>query len=104
MSKKRRKRQYPARRRGVQVWPLAGIIGGVLLVGLAAFAFWRGQAAPRPAPEVTGAPRLRVDQEKVDLGNVRLGQTVEVSFRVSNVGDQALRFTAPPYVEVVEGC
>jgi hypothetical protein len=104
MSKKRLKRYYQPPRPGVSVWPLAAVLGGVLLIGLAAFAAWRGQATPKPAPEVTGSARLKVDREQVDLGDVRLGQTVEVSFQLSNVGDQALRFTTPPYVEVVEGC
>ncbi len=43
-------------------------------------------------------------KEQVDLGNVQLGQTVKVSFLVTNVGDQPLRFSDKPYVEVVEGC
>jgi hypothetical protein len=54
--------------------------------------------------EVKGAPALQVDKEKVDFGNVTLGQTVEVKFEVANVGDQPLRFTKKPYVEVIEGC
>ncbi len=33
-----------------------------------------------------------------------LGQTVEVSFQVSNAGDQPLRFSQAPYIEVLEGC
>jgi hypothetical protein len=45
-----------------------------------------------------------VDREQVDLGNVQLGQTAEVSFRVTNVGDQPLRFSEVPYIEVLEGC
>jgi hypothetical protein len=54
--------------------------------------------------EVRGSPALKVDKEKVDFGNVQLGQTVEVKFEVTNVGDQLLRFKEAPYVEVVEGC
>ena len=30
--------------------------------------------------------------------------TVEVSFEITNTGDQPLRLSEPPYVEVVEGC
>jgi hypothetical protein len=29
---------------------------------------------------------------------------VEVSFQLTNVGDQALRFSKAPYIEVLEGC
>ena len=53
---------------------------------------------------MNGAPSLKVDQDKVDLGDVPLGKTVTVSFQLSNVGDQPLRFNQAPYVEVVEGC
>jgi hypothetical protein len=45
-----------------------------------------------------------VDQDKVDLGNVKLGQTVDVKFTLTNVGDKTLRFNKPPYIEVLEGC
>ena len=93
---KRRKRNNP--------WiPIAAVVGGVLLV---AFAFWglRDKPTNKAAIEVTGAPSLKPDQEVVDLGDVKLGKTVQVSFQLTNVGDQTLRFTEDPYVEVVEGC
>jgi hypothetical protein len=80
------------------------VLGGVLLLGLTAFLFWRGGAASSAQIEVSGAPRLKADKEKVDLGAVQLGQTVQVSFKIANVGDKPLRFTEDPYVEVVEGC
>jgi hypothetical protein len=47
---------------------------------------------------------LKVDKEKVDLGDVKLGQTVMVSFQLTNLGDKTLKFTKAPYVEVLEGC
>ena len=64
----------------------------------------RGAATPKVTPEVTGAPKLKVDKSDVDLGTVQLGQTVEVAFELTNIGDRQLRFTDVPYVEVVEGC
>lgn len=80
-------------------------LGGVFLVGLA-FLFVRGNQNSQAlaAIEVNGAPSLKTDQEQVDLGNVRLGQTVQVSFRLTNVGDEPLLFSEQPYIEVVEGC
>jgi hypothetical protein len=54
--------------------------------------------------EVQGAPKLKLDQPKIDLGDVKLGQTVSASFTVSNVGDQPLKFSEAPYIEVIEGC
>jgi hypothetical protein len=93
-------------RRTAQPWlPLLLVLGGLVVLGGVAFAVLgsRGGAA-KVTIEVQGAPRLKVNQSKVDLGNVPLGQTVEVSFQVSNAGDQPLRLAQTPYVEVVEGC
>jgi hypothetical protein len=47
---------------------------------------------------------LKADKEKVDLGQVKLGQNVKVAFVLTNVGDKPLRFTEAPYIEVKEGC
>lgn len=84
--------------------PLAIIFGGLILLGVAAFAYMSLGNGAGVEVEVTGRPRLKADKEKVDLGDIPLGQTVEVSFELANVGDKQLRFTEPPYVEVVEGC
>ena len=102
MSKKHKR---PTRRQQSGLpWPVIGIVGGLILLGLTAFLFWRGQSQPTTTIEVSGRPSLKVNQESIDLGNVRLGQTVEVSFELTNVGDQPLRFSEAPYVEVVDGC
>lgn len=81
------------------------LIVGMVLIGLAFFVL-RGKlvAQPLAAVEVQGAASLKVDQEQIDMGDVKLGRMVEASFRLTNVGDQPLRFTKPPYIEVVEGC
>jgi hypothetical protein len=87
---------------------LVAIVAGVLLFAGAAFAFWQNSSSNSPSasftPEAKGAPRLKADKQKVDLGNVKLGQTVQVSFDITNTGDQPLRFAKDPFVEVVEGC
>ena len=98
------KRPKPHRKPANALAPILIVLGGVLLLGLTAFLVWRGNASSSVVIEVTGAPRLKADKEKVDLGDVRLGQIVQVSFEVANVGDRPLRFTEDPYVEVVEGC
>lgn len=92
------------RRRAQRTW-LFLALGGVFLIG-ASFLLIRGNQNSQPlaAIEVNGAPSLIADQEQVDLGEVKLGQTVKVSFRLTNVGDQPLRFSEQPYIEVVEGC
>jgi len=86
--------------------PLLLILAGVILVGGALFAVWKaGQPSSGPvAVEVKGSPSLKVDQDKVDLGDVPLGQTVSVSFQLANIGDKPLKFSEKPYIEVLEGC
>ena len=83
-------------------WPLVLAVLGILLV-LGAFVALR-KPEPEVAIEVQGAPSLRADRQAIDLGDIRLGTTVEAAFRLSNAGDQPLRFTEPPYIEVREGC
>jgi hypothetical protein len=99
------RRNLARKRHRAQLTWLFIAIGGVFLIG-AAFLILRGNQNPQTlaAIEVHGAPGLKVDKEQVDLGDVHLGQTVKVSFQVTNVGDQPLQFSAQPYVEVVEGC
>ena len=85
-------------------WPLIMLAAGGLLLSIGAvFAFSQASKA-KAKIEVTGSPSLRVNKEKVDLGNVKLGQTVQVSFELTNMGDLPLRFNQVPYVEVKEGC
>jgi hypothetical protein len=62
--------------------------GLVILLITAFFAF---QKKPDPiTPEVTGAPSLKIDKEKVDLGEMKLGNPALVTFTLTNVGDQQL--------------
>ena len=72
------------------------LIGLILLIGCA--------AAPAFTPEVTDAPRLKVDKDSIDLGDRNVGQSVDASFEITNVGDQPLRITEAPYIEVAAGC
>ena len=83
--------------------PMLLVGAGVVLLGVIVW-IGLGGSARSTAIEVSGAPRLKADRQLVDLGNVKLGTSVEVSFALSNVGDQPLRLTEAPYVEVVEGC
>jgi hypothetical protein len=80
---------------------MAAVAGALLLFAAALVLIGGGGKA---AIEVTGQPRLKVDREVVDLGDVPLGRTVEAAFVLTNVGDEPLRVTDPPYAEVVEGC
>ena len=87
---------------------LVAVVAGVLVLAAAAFAFWQNSSSNGHGasftPEAKGAPRLKADKQKVDLGNVQLNQMAQVSFEITNVGDQTLRFAKDPFVEVVKGC
>ena len=92
------------RRKKKQTGPLVLVIAaGLLLLIGAIFAINKPtQSAGRI--EVKGAPSIKVNQEVINMGDVKLGRTVEASFMITNVGDQVLRFTKAPYIEVLEGC
>jgi len=95
------------RGRGTTKWAPVWIIpGGLALIAVAvALTFGASrEPAARATPEITGAPRLKISPEKVDLGDVRLGRQVQVDIQLTNVGDQPLRLAKEPWIEVVEGC
>ena len=94
----------PQARTGRPFGPIVLLVVAAGLLVLAVFVLTSGNGQPAAAIEVNGSPRLRVDRDKVDLGVVKLGKTVQVDFKLTNVGDQTLTFTEAPYVEVVEGC
>jgi hypothetical protein len=86
---------------------VAALIGGLSLAALVIYSVWSAMVPTNGTTvpvEVKGLPSIKLDRDKFDLGDVPLGQTVQVSFQVANVGDQQLRFSELPYVEVVEGC
>ncbi len=91
-----RKRRTPRR-----MWWMLGL--GVPLIVIASFLVFRGPV-PEGEPDITGTAHLVADKHTIDLGAVRLGQTVAVHFELRNDGDGTLRFQESPYVEVVEGC
>ena len=102
MSSKSKKRA--AQKQGASRTSLLIVLGGIILIGAAVLLIVSANSAPPATVEVSGAPSLKVDQEKVDLGNVKLGQTVSVSFLLTNVGDRPLQFTQKPYISVAAGC
>jgi hypothetical protein len=104
MSTKASKKIAPPKKQRVPIWLLLIIIAGGALIVVALIGSGSSQSASPVSPQVSGAPALQVDREKIDLGEVPLGQTVNVSFELTNIGDQPLRFKERPYVEVIEGC
>jgi hypothetical protein len=83
--------------------PLFLALGGAVILIIAAFFAFQKKPTPL-TPEVSGGPSLKADKEKVDLGEMKLGSTAQVSFTITNVGDQPLSFSKAPYIEVKEGC
>ncbi len=84
--------------------PLIFLILGSLVILVIAVLFAFQKKSVSFTPEVIGQASLKTDKEVVDLGDVKLGQMVKVSFNLKNVGDAPLRFSEVPYIEVKEGC
>ena len=93
-----------ARRRWLAFLPIAGSVLLIIAAVAVAFAVQRGRTPGKAAAEVKGGPRLQVDKETVDLGRVDFGRMMGARFQLTNVGDDTLRFSKQPYIEVVEGC
>jgi hypothetical protein len=82
--------------------PLIGlIIGGILLILAAVFAVF---GAFGDSGDGGGTPKMVVDQEKIDYGDVHFGVNKTFAIKVTNTGDGVLRFKEKPYIQVLEGC
>lgn len=105
-TKKRKNRQKAPQQpqRNLLPWVL---VGGIVVLIAAAIAIFAGQSGPdqptTPA-KVTGSPRLEVDNDRIDFGDLPLGKTVKASFKLTNIGDEPLTISVPSVAEVVEGC
>jgi len=81
------------------------IIGAALLLAGSIVLFQKLNSRVSYEPEVVGAPSLKVDKDKIDMGDIPLGTTVRAVFEYTNVGDKTLQlYEDSTYVEVVEGC
>lgn len=102
MSKSLRKKRQQRKKRQKLIW---AICAGVLLVASVVFVLVRNASRINPElVEVQGRPAVKVDQELIDYGYVKLNRNLTFEIKVTNVGDQTLRFSETPYVEVLEGC
>jgi hypothetical protein len=93
MSKKFKKHR---RGRGFP-WPLF-LFGGLALIAAAVVYGGKG------GEDSGGTPKIAVDEQRIDYGVVRFGETRAFRIKVSNTGDGTLRFQEKPNVEVLEGC
>ena len=99
--KKKTKRASSSNR----MWPVFLVLGGALLIALAYFALRDKDQQPAGfQPQVSGAPAIAVQPESINMGDVKLGTSVQAAFTVTNVGDETLHFSETPYIELVEGC
>ncbi len=82
------------------------LLGGVIVIGVALFlAFYKPPPAGTAGTPPSGNdPRLVADKGQVDLGDMKLGATADVSFKLTNTGSAPLQFKEAPYIEVKEGC
>ncbi len=84
--------------------PIWLALAGLFLILGAGWALFGNNSQPKATVEVKGAPSLKVEKSSIDHGNVNLGQQISDVITVTNIGDQPLRFTQAPYLEVKEGC
>lgn len=100
-------------RTGRPAW-LAPALLVLASIAIVSSLFWMAQRS-QPAPAQTLAPqndsaqratgpRISVDQELFDYGDVKFNTPIETVVRVTNVGDQRLALERTPAVELVEGC
>jgi mannose-6-phosphate isomerase-like protein (cupin superfamily) len=91
----------PPPHRNRQLWIFLGGLA-VVVIGLGIWLMTK--AGPAEPPQVTGGPRLTVNQTLIDEGDVKVNTRVQTTFRLKNVGDQPLYLMSEPRVELVEGC
>jgi cell division septal protein FtsQ len=84
--------------------PLFLALAGLVLVMFGGWALLSNNAQTKANIEVKGAPRLKVEKEIIDHGDVKLGTQIRDDVTITNTGDQPLHFTQAPYLEVKEGC
>jgi hypothetical protein len=84
------------------IWTIGA---GVLLLLSVVFPLLKNANRINPElVEVEGRPVIKVDQEVIDYGYRKWNTNLTFDIKVTNVGDQTLRFSETPYVEVLEGC
>lgn len=104
MSNTRSNRYANKQKQPEKAGPLGIVIAGFVLILMASLAMFRPVSGALYDVFGSGSPSLKVDKEKIDLGDVKLGKIVSVSFQITNTGNKTLRFNKDPYVEVLKGC
>ncbi len=105
MSHSRRKRQkYFLGFIPQSAMPFVLAVLGLVVIGAAVLITLANGPAPGFDPEVSGSPVIKVEQPSYDLGDQTLNTVAEVTYEITNVGDEPLRILDVPEVQVLEGC
>lgn len=62
---------------------------------------WLGLSSPGSGG---GAPQLRVDKERIDLGVQKFNTPVRATFQIQNTGTGTLTLSVPRSATLLEGC
>ena len=106
MSKVNAKRQERRQKNRQRNTFIVLVAGGLLLL-VAGFAMTKNIGNNKADPtliKVSGQPSLKVNQELIDYGDVKLNTNLTFDIQLTNVGDAPLEISENPYVEVKEGC
>ncbi len=101
MAQKRSKQINQKNKRRFPTWILFIIGALVILTG------WllRDTISSNNADSIISeSPKIKVDRDTFDYGNVQLGTPIYVAVKVTNIGAKPLVFAEAPYIEILEGC
>ncbi len=96
-----RKQQQAQQRKRLMAALIA--VAGLVVVGVAALLVTRSGSPAGYTPQASG-PRLRLAQDVYDYGYVKLDTVITTDVEIQNVGDEPLKISEVPVVEVREGC
>ena len=94
----KRKRVEPPPRRARWRWAVMGALA-VIVLGAGTF-WWQTESLGTYG----GTPRLVLDREVVELGDLPFEAPARVVFTLTNTGNGPLRIAEVPRVKAVQGC
>jgi len=106
MNRKTTRGQTVGSKKTQRNWMLFLVLIGFVFVavGIGMARSGKERAADPALIELSGQPSLKVDQDVIDLGELKLNTRLDFEIQVTNVGDQPLEISAAPYIDVREGC
>ncbi len=100
--RQRRRAEQERRDRLTRLLPF-GILGliAIFVVGLGIFGALRSTGVFENS---NGKAQFTIDNEKLELGDQKLGSTVRAQFNIKNTGTGTLKMQVPGMPTAVEGC